>query len=310
MKTRVRALAALLLVTAAIPSRAQEPRRDDGDAGMSMSEGMLMVMRTDDAKVFRLMRPTIAALQAKLAREGLFDGRINGLYGPSTRNAVAAFQRAEGLTVTELPGLGTSLALLSLDSDQALAANAGRLTLEADGTMIAQGGMDMRPGARMEMDDGKMGMLEEDDRIASSSVEGDPAEAKSLMLMTMNEMVIDNEHTRAVQAARELVGAVQIKLTEGGFYGGTIDGFAGTERMREAVSAYQRASSLEPTGGLDFSTALALFDLDRTELEVRLGDRIELDHSPVAADRSLMEESFGRFRPPLGEGRLAPGPSD
>jgi len=319
MKTRVTALAALLLVTAAIPSQAQEHRGDDGDPGTSMPEGMIMVMRTDDAKVFRLMRPTVAALQAKLAEGGLFDGHVNGLYGPSTRDAVAAFQRTEGLGVTGLPGLRTSLALLGLEPDQALAAHAGRLDLESDGTMIesdgtmiGQDGMDMQ-GAAQPMDHGKMAMMEEDDMgeddgVASPSVEGDPAYAKSLMLMAMSEMVMDNEHTRAVQAARELVGAVQIKLTEGGFFGGTIDGFPETERMREAVSAYQRASGLKLTGGLDFSTALALLGLDRTRVEARLGDRVDLDHSPVAPDRALMEESSRRFQNRNGE--LAPGSSD
>lgn len=296
MMTRVTALAALLLMTAAIPSRAQEPehRPAGADAATSAPAGM-MVMHTDDAKVFRLMRPTVAAVQAKLADVRLFDGHINGLYGPSTREAVAAFQRAEGLPVTGLPGLRTSLALLGLASDKAMMAHAGRPDLEADGTMMGYGGMDMRP------DHGQMEMMEKDGGVASPSVEGDPAEAKSLMLMAMSGMTMDNEHTRAVRAARGLVGAVQIKLAESGFFGGTIDGLLETERLREAVSAYQRASDLEPTGELDFSTALALLGLDRTRIEARHGDRIQLDHSPVAADHSMMERSARRFQSITGE---------
>jgi hypothetical protein len=221
---------------------------------------------------------------------------------------VRPWQSARGLPVTELPGLRTSLTLLGLEPERALTAYADRLDLEASpaggghGAGMDMGGMDMggmdmggAQEAAEPMDHGKMGMEEEDEGASPPTVHGDPAEPKTLTLMAMREMVMDNEHTRAVRAARELVGAVQIKLAEGGFYAGTIDGFPDTGRMREAVSAYQRASGLKPTGEHDIATALVMLGLERGRVEASLGSRLELDHSPVAPDRELMEKSSRRF---------------
>jgi peptidoglycan hydrolase-like protein with peptidoglycan-binding domain len=55
--------------------------------------------------------PRLAALQAALAREGLYAGAVDGLAGPMTRAGVAEVQRRVGLPVTGRAGAATIAAL-------------------------------------------------------------------------------------------------------------------------------------------------------------------------------------------------------
>jgi Putative peptidoglycan binding domain len=44
--------------------------------------------------------PTVSAVQTDLTKKGYFNGPIDGIYGPATRDAVARYQIAKGLSVT------------------------------------------------------------------------------------------------------------------------------------------------------------------------------------------------------------------
>ena len=44
--------------------------------------------------------PTVSAVQTDLTQKGYFNGPIDGIYGPATRDAVAKYQIAKGLDVT------------------------------------------------------------------------------------------------------------------------------------------------------------------------------------------------------------------
>jgi len=44
--------------------------------------------------------PTVSAVQTDLTQKGYFNGPIDGIYGPATRDAVAKYQIAKGLNVT------------------------------------------------------------------------------------------------------------------------------------------------------------------------------------------------------------------
>src|SRR6184192_4117694 len=44
--------------------------------------------------------PTVSAVQTDLTQKGYFNGPIDGIYGPTTRDAVAKYQIAKGLDVT------------------------------------------------------------------------------------------------------------------------------------------------------------------------------------------------------------------
>ena len=45
----------------------------------------------------------MAAIQRGLARVGLYDGAIDGIAGPKTREAISRYQVREGVPATGLP---------------------------------------------------------------------------------------------------------------------------------------------------------------------------------------------------------------
>jgi Putative peptidoglycan-binding domain-containing protein len=54
---------------------------------------------------------TIKAAQQALSKDGLYKGKIDGMIGPMTTNAVKAFQKKEGLKVDGIIGPKTLKAL-------------------------------------------------------------------------------------------------------------------------------------------------------------------------------------------------------
>jgi len=44
--------------------------------------------------------PTVSAVQTELTQKGYYNGPVDGIYGPTTRDAVAKYQIAKGLDVT------------------------------------------------------------------------------------------------------------------------------------------------------------------------------------------------------------------
>ena len=45
----------------------------------------------------------VLAIQRGLARLGLYDGSVDGIAGPKTREAIVRYQSREGLPITGLP---------------------------------------------------------------------------------------------------------------------------------------------------------------------------------------------------------------
>ncbi len=259
------ALAVTLLMTAASATWAQgDPPLGAGDAPMSEAR---MVMPTDDAKVFRLVRPSVAALQTKLAVLGLFEGRINGLYGPTTRAAVREYQTREGLEPTGLPTCPTIRSLRGLPIEPS-GSEPDRSSC-APSQPIGETAMQNESHAQMEHGAAAGRQDDESGSAGPLPLSGDPSSAKTLMLMEMPGMKVENDHTRAVRAVRELLAGLGLP---------------------------QRASGPQASGP-DFATALSLFHLEPEAIEEELGDRIDLETSPVSLDRELMLESSSRYGP-------------
>ena len=58
-------------------------------------------------------RPTLSRVQQALKDRGLYEGSVDGLFGPGTQRAIAAFQRTQGLPITGEPDQGTLARLLN-----------------------------------------------------------------------------------------------------------------------------------------------------------------------------------------------------
>jgi len=272
--------------------------------GMQEMGDMPMIMPTDDHKVFRMIRPTLAAIQLQLLEAGMFSGSANGLLGPSTVRALSTYQRSRGLEVTGLPDGRTVLDLMGLQgrfgeiqdhlememtsSPMASDPMAGH---QMAGDPMADDPMADDPMAGHQMNMGEMqgGMASEGPRV-----DGDPQPAKSLMLMQMPDMVMDNRHTRSVRAVREVVAALQLRLKDEDLFDGMANGFLEEPGFADAVRRYQARLGVDETGIVDIVTALYLLGSDGQRLMSRHRDRVDLEATPVAMDGDLMRLSNGR----------------
>lgn len=259
--------------------------------GMQGMGDMPMIMPTDDHKVFRMIRPTLAAIQLQLLEAGMFSGSANGLLGPSTVRVLEAYQRSRGLEVTSLPDGPTVLDLMGLQGR--FSEIQDHLEMEMTPSSMAGDPMADDPMAGHQMNMGEMqgGMAS-----AGPRVDGDPQPAKSLMLMQMPDMVMDNRHTRSVRAVREVVATLQLRLRDEGFFEGMANGFLEEPGFADAVRRYQARLGVDETGIVDIVTALYLLGSDGERLMSRHRDRIDLEATPVAMDGDLIRLSNGRRR--------------
>ena len=106
--------------------------RCDGKSGASTREAVAKFQEAEDLPVSRFVDKAtwariqeyiqsplihkqeinVRSLQVALKKAGFFSGKADGLLGPQTREAVKAFQKANGLTADSLIGLKTIKALL------------------------------------------------------------------------------------------------------------------------------------------------------------------------------------------------------
>ncbi|MFV2007204.1 MAG: peptidoglycan-binding protein [Longimicrobiales bacterium] len=324
-ETKVFGTIALLLLLR-LPAGAQEQKVDmrrSADRGAPAR----MIMATDDHKAFRLIRPTVGAIQIGLAEAGYFSGPVNGIMGPSTLEAMAAFQGAQGRAASGLPTLLDVLTLAGVDETALVEAFESRIDLTpramdmtnmaGPGEMSAMAGMGRTGMPGMEKMDNMEGMaamggtaghqmVEE----APTELEGDPQEVKSLTLMVMPAMKMDNRHTASVRSVRDVVAGLQLLMAGQGRFDGPIDGFPEGEAFAGALRAFQVARGLGEDGSLNFATALALFGLDRETMTTKYADRLALSESPVAMDTGLLRESAGRFSSGAPSLRQESSPAD
>lgn len=302
---RIRHLSAALVALLSIqanPLAGQKRPNSTTPMSMQPATPMRMVMATDDAKAFRLIRPLVAAMQIRLAEEGLFDGAINGLMGPSTQAAVAAYQRRRGRAVTGLPRFEDVVDLMGGDGAQLRRSLGRRLDLTPKvarmGMMPGTGkvalGTDRRGSGTPSLAGMKHDRMPRAGREATE-VEGDPHPPKSLTLTPMPAMVMRNRHTAAVASVREVVAAIQAWLgRQADVTAGVVDGRPDNPGLVAAISAFQTRQGLEATGRPDLPTALSLFGGDIAEARARFGVRFSVGDSPVAMDADLMRRSASR----------------
>ena len=255
----------------------------------------------------------VRALQARLKELGYYKGSVDGSYGESTRAAVTAFQRNNGLTADGRAGSAT---LNAIYSQTALGAGASR-SAEDEMVPVKSGktGRDTSGMSSTGYTTLEIGM--EGDAVRtlqkrlkelgyySGSADGRYGEGTASAVMAFqlrNSLTVDGKAGPATQrvlygarsavsysALREgesgqAVRSLQYTLYELGYYDGGIDGdYGGT--TSDAVRAFQIQNKLTPVDGVAGSATLAkLYSADAVPASaaavdydtVRPGDRGEL----------------------------------
>lgn len=195
--------------------------------------------------------------QERLQRLGFYDGAVDGLWGPETRDAVARFQRSQGLPVTArldeatLRGIESAPAAVRLSDETDVRAVQNRLRQLGfyDGSADGVWGPETQVA------------LERFQRERGLNI-GEVTGA------TLAEMGLDPAEFRTAAAAPEgmgtadalepeVVASIQRRLRSLGFYDGGVDGIWGPN-TQEAVARFQQSRGLEASGVLNPVTASAL----------------------------------------------------
>lgn len=99
--------------TQAAPTRRQPARRSN-TSPRPRATGSNRTARPNTSGALRLgsRGETVRKLQMYLKKRGFFKGEVNGIFGPRTREAVIAFQRARGMKPDGIVGVRTLAAML------------------------------------------------------------------------------------------------------------------------------------------------------------------------------------------------------
>ena len=97
----------------ATPTRRQPARRSNtSPRPRATSSNRAARPNTSGALRLGSRGETVRKLQMYLKKRGFFNGEVNGIFGPRTRAAVIAFQRARGMTPDGVVGVRTLAAML------------------------------------------------------------------------------------------------------------------------------------------------------------------------------------------------------
>lgn len=200
----------------------------------------------------------VARMQEKLKAMGLFNGTVDGYYGPRTADAIRAFEERFGLprtgaispevldaienaplTTSEAPdvdteGLAILIAEIPPEAMEVLEASAPAVSGEGADTALAQ-----------------LEAIPEDGPVAE-----DRDLFSSLLALARPE-----PSSQPVQPAldTELVSAVQRGLSQLGFLRGPTNGIAGDETAR-AIRNFEIFHNFEPTGTVSYALLDRLVD--------------------------------------------------
>ena len=163
-------------------------------------------------------------VQYRLKEDGFYKGDIDGLRGPSTREAIKAYEKS---TNTEAVGALTPVLLLTLFNDD-----------------LSEG-----PLSDEEVPSDSMEDVTEDGTAPITAEEDQELQADSNKMVEQYKASVkafDLSHPKSSEAT----ALEQLQLAYLGFYTGTVDGLKGPGTNR-AIEAFQKAFSLPVTGKLD-----------------------------------------------------------
>jgi peptidoglycan hydrolase-like protein with peptidoglycan-binding domain len=202
--------------------------------------------------------------QQRLRSAGLYDGPVDGLYGPDTRAAIERFQSNRGMTVTGrlddqtrsallTAGAGTTPVALSDATDVRTVQNRLRQLNFYDGPADGVWG----PGTQVAVENFQRARALRVGQVNEATISAmglDPATFPSRAAVPRS---VPGNAAVAEPLDRDVVRSIQQRLRQRGYYSGAVDGVWGP-RTERAVAQFQRSRGLEATGNLNPTTASAL----------------------------------------------------
>ena len=199
---------------------------------------------------------TFKKAQKKLRKAGHYDGKVDGVSGPETAEAVREFQRSKGLPETGQLDART-LDALGIKNEAASSAD------KEDGPLVDAAQATERTAEKA------ASATEKGVKKAASTTEkgvrkaGEETGEGLQKAGAAVEDTFDKDKTKAEQRADEVsltaaeTREVQGKLSEMGYYKGKADGVVGAD-TEEAIRKFQKAKNLPVTGRLDTRTRAEL----------------------------------------------------
>jgi peptidoglycan hydrolase-like protein with peptidoglycan-binding domain len=190
---------------------------------------------------------SVMNLQKLLSDRGFFNGPVTGVYGPITKDAVIAAQKAYGLTPDGIAGEKT---IAALESDSAAVVPISTTDVTALQKLLSDRGFYM--GAI----DGIMGAQTKAAIIAAQKAYGLTPDGIAGP-QTMAALQAGSPNRGQTSTSEANVTELQKLLASRGFYTGAIDGIMGAQ-TKAAVIAAQKAYGLNPDGIAGSQTMAAL----------------------------------------------------
>ena len=171
----------------------------------------------------------VTALQKQLQTAGYFNGPVTGYYGTLTQQAVSEFQKTKGLTVS---GIADEATLQALNPETS---KDSQLEVSAPQSPEKSKQQVLNPEA-----------------ITDSQLEISPPQSSE-------KLKVETNTTPALQKGNKNleVTALQKQLQATGYFNGPVTGYYGT-LTQEAVTAFQKARGITPSGVADANTLNAL----------------------------------------------------
>lgn len=212
--------------------------------------------------------PEIRDAQQRLQSLGLYQGPVDGMWGPETQSAVVRFQRNENLSQTAALDSQTAAALRSAPERRAALARPITISDPTDvrtlQNRLRQLNVYSGPADGV-WGPGTQVALEQFQRARGLPVGQFNGQTAVAMGFDANAFPARTASAPASSASmgaghpldRGVVRNVQQRLRQQGFYSGTPDGIWGA-RTQGAVERFQKSRGLEVTGDLNPMTAQAL----------------------------------------------------
>jgi peptidoglycan hydrolase-like protein with peptidoglycan-binding domain len=212
-------------------------------------------------------------LQERLARDGHYDGEIDGIIGNGTRSALRAFQRDNKLAAT------------------------GRMTQETlDAMAIEVTGESEKTAATSPSGASRTGETATGDAASTRSgstaaTDTDTTGSEGTATTGTRASGIGPQNTVQLAAVGEApTRAIQRKLQALGYYEGEIDGVAGPATRRALRAFYQAQADLVVQGKL-WADSASVFDLNASDVEpVRGQGEAERERGQGEAVRKMADD--------------------